>query len=84
MRELERKVDAKVLRELERELNVLDETLDLAQELAGARRQLQDAYAQKKEGVLLAQVSEKPLSTLTENERTLLKSLGNKPSQNRA
>jgi len=84
MRELERKVDAKVLRELERELNVLDETLDLAQELAGARRQLQDVYAQKKEGVLLAQVSEKPLSTLTENERTLLKSLGNKPSQNRA
>jgi DNA primase len=84
MRELERKVDAKVLRELERELNVLDETLDLVQELAGARRQLQDAYAQKKEGVLLAQVSEKPLSTLTENERTLLKSLGNKPSQNRA
>src|SRR5450830_2100235 len=84
MRELENRVDPKVLHELERELNVLDETLDLAQELAGARRQLHDAYVQKEEGVLLARISEKPLSALTENERTLLKSLGNKPSQNRA
>ena len=84
MRELENRVDAKVLSELERELNVLDETLDMALELAGARRQLHDAYVQKKEGILLAQISEKPLSALTENERTLLKSLGNKPSQNRA
>ncbi len=84
MRELESRVDAKVLAELERELNVLDETLDLAEELAGARRQLEDLYVQKKEGLLLAQISEKPLSALTENERTLLKSLGNKRSQNRA
>ncbi|HYN53444.1 MAG TPA: DNA primase, partial [Methylotenera sp.] len=83
MRELESKVDAKILRELERELNVLDETLDFALELAGARQQLQDAYAQKNENILLAQISEKPLSALTENERALLKSLGNKPSQNR-
>ncbi|MGZ8257902.1 MAG: DNA primase [Methylotenera sp.] len=84
MRELENKVDAKVLRELERELNVLDETLDLAQELAGARQQLQQAFVQKKEGVLLAQISEKPLSALTENEIALLRIVGNKPSQNRA
>lgn len=83
MRELESKVNAQMLRELERELNVLDETLDFALELAGARQQLQDAYAQKNESLLLAQISEKPLSALTENERTLLKSLGNKPSQNR-
>ena len=83
MRELEGKVDAKMLRELERELSVLNETLDFALELAGARQQLQDAYAQKSESILLAQISEKPLSALTENERALLKSLGNKPSQNR-
>ena len=83
MRELEGKVDAKMLRELERELSVLNETLDFALELAGARQQLQDAYAQKNERILLAQISEKPLSALTENERALLKSLGNKPSQNR-
>jgi DNA primase len=84
MRALESRVDAKVLAELERELNVLDETLDLAEELVGARRQLEDAYVQKKEALLLAQISDKPLSALTENERTLLKSLGNKRSQNRA
>lgn len=83
MRELEGKVDAKMLRELERELSVLNENLDFALELAGARQQLQDAYAQKNETILLAQISEKPLSALTENERALLKSLGNKPSQNR-
>lgn len=84
MRELESRVDANVLAELERELNVLDETLNLVEELAGARRQLEGAYVQKKEGQLLVQISDKPLSALTENERALLKSLGNKRSQNRA
>jgi DNA primase len=83
MRELESKVDAKLLRELERELSVLDETLDFASEFAGAKQQLQQAYMQKQEGALLAQISEKPLSALTENERALLKNLGNKPSRNR-
>ena len=84
MRELEAKIEVKSLRELEREMNLLDETLDFALELAGARQQLLDAYAQKNESEFLAKISEKPLSALTENERTLLKSLGNKPSQNRA
>jgi len=84
MRELEHKLDEKVLSELARELNVLDDTIDFSLEISGARSQLQDAYAQKIEGILLAQVSEKPLSALTENERLLLKSLGNKPSQKRA
>jgi DNA primase len=84
LRELENKVEAKVLRELERELSLLDETLDLAKELAGARQQLQDTYAHRQEGLLLARISEKPLSALTESEIALLKSVGSKPSQNRA
>ena len=83
MRELEDKVDAKMLRELERELSLLDETLDLASEFAGARQQLEQIYAHKQGGELLAQISEKPLSALTENERAMLKNLGNKPSRNR-
>ena len=83
MRELENKADAKLLRELERELSVLDETLDFASEFAGAKQQLQQGYMQKQEGALLAQISEKPLSALTENEKALLKNLGNKPSRNR-
>jgi DNA primase len=79
MRELEQKVEKKIIDELQRELNVLDETLDLAKDLEGARRQLQLQYFKKNENVLLAQLSEKPLSTLTEDERNLLKSLGSKP-----
>ncbi|MFZ3088591.1 MAG: DNA primase, partial [Methylotenera sp.] len=84
LRELESKVDAKVLRELERELSILDETLDLEKELAGTRRQLQDTHSYRQSSILLARISEKPLSALTEDEIALLKSVGNKPSQNRA
>ena len=84
MRELEGKVEAKGLRELERELSLLDETLDLERELAGTRQQLQDVYSHKQSSNLLARVGEKPLSALTEEEKVLLKSVGNKPSQNRA
>ena len=84
LRELESKVDAKVLRELERELSILDETLDLEKELAGTRLQLQDTHSHRQSSILLARISEKPLSALTEDEIALLKSVGNKPSQNRA
>ena len=84
MRELEGKVEAKGLRELERELSLLDETLDLERELAGTRQQLQDVYSHNQSSNLLARIGEKPLSALTEEERALLKSVGNKPSQNRA
>ncbi len=84
MRELEGKVEAKALRELERELSLLDETLDLERELTGTRQQLQDAYSHRQSSNLLARVGEKPLSALTEEEKALLKAVGNKPSQNRA
>jgi DNA primase len=78
MRELESKVDTNIITELKRELNVLDETLDLAQAMSGARQQLKQLYLQKNESAFLAQVSEKPLSALTDDERHLLKSLGSK------
>lgn len=84
MRELEGKVEAKALLELERELSLLDETLDLERELTGTRQQLQDAYSHRQSSNLLARVGEKPLSALTEEEKALLKAVGNKPSQNRA
>ena len=44
----------------------------------GARQQLQQTYSHKIENELLAKVSEKSLSALTESERNLLKSLGAK------
>lgn len=81
---LENKVDVKVLRSLQRELSMLDETLDLAQELSGTRSQLQDSYSQKQSAILLAKIGERPLSALTDDEKALLKAMGNKPSQNRA
>jgi DNA primase len=76
VRELENKVNAKIMADLKKELNVLDETLDLAKDLVGARKKLKHHYLQKNESVFLAQVSEKPLSLLTDDERTLLKTLG--------
>ena len=79
MRALEGQIDTTLQRELEQALNVLDETLDLSQELAGARQQLQQLYAQKTDQALLAKISEKPLSSLTENERNQLKSFASKP-----
>jgi DNA primase len=79
MRALEGQIDITLQRELEQALNVLDETLDLAKELAGARQQLQQLYAQKNDQALLAKISEKPLSSLTENERNQLKSFASKP-----
>ena len=79
MRALEGQIDIALQRELEQALNVLDETLDLAQELTGARQQLQQLYAQKTDQALLAKISEKPLSSLTENERNQLKSFASKP-----
>lgn len=84
MHELEGKVDGKVLRDLQRELTLLDETLDLERELVGTRLQLQDAHSHRRSSSLLARIAEKPLSALTEEEIALLKAVGNKPSQNRA
>ena len=78
VRELENKVDKKIIADLKKELNDLDETLDLAKDLVGARQQLKHLYLKKNESVFLARVSEKPLSSLTEDERSLLKSLGSK------
>ena len=83
MRELESKVEAKMLLELERELNVWDDKLDPEIAIEGTRELLQRVYAQRKEDLLLAQAREKSISALTEEERTLLKTVGNKPSQNR-
>ena len=78
MRVLENQVDTNIIRVLERDLHLLDETLDLASELVGARQQLRQYYSQHHERTWLAQLSEKPLSTLTEQEKDQLKTLGGK------
>ncbi len=78
MSDLQKKIDEKKFADLQKEFNLLDETLDLAQDLAGSRQQLKQHYFKKNEKILLAQLSEKSLSTLTEDERNLLKGLGSK------
>ena len=79
MRVLESKIDQKIANDLKSGLNLLNDNLDLAQDLIGARQQLKQQYVQKNESAILARLSEKPLSALTEVERNLLKGLGSKP-----
>jgi DNA primase len=78
MRLLENSVDEQLLRALERDLHALDETLNLVSELEGARQQLKQAYVQQNGRTLLVQLSDKPLSALTEEDKALLKTLGTK------
>ena len=71
------KVDAKLMREIERELQLLDDSLDIALEMSGARKQLTEISYQRSHSNLFDKIKEKNLSELTEEEKTLLRSLGN-------
>lgn len=73
--QLEQRLDPRQQAVLERELPLLDETLDYALELEGARKQLQTRYRQRSQRRLLEQLKEKSLKQLTEEERALLRSL---------
>ena len=72
---IEPHVDPRLLHEIQRELHVLDETLDFALEFEGARTQLVELTQQKQDGGLLDALKEKPLSALTTEEREMLKNL---------
>ena len=60
---------------MQRELHLLDESLDFKLEFAGACTQLVEAVQQKREGSMLDTLKEKPLSALTIEEREMLKRL---------
>jgi len=70
--------NAELMTAIERELHLLEESLDFALEFAGARAQLSGGAQQLKETQLLNQIKEKPMSALTVEERELLKKLGTK------
>lgn len=72
---IESKVDTKLLNEIKRELHLLDESLDFALEFEGARTQLVELTQHKQDGGTLDALKEKPLSTLTDDEREMLKNL---------
>lgn len=82
MRALEHNINADMHQSLQRELNQLDDTLDFSSELLGAKQQLNNMYLKKKENALLKSIGGKPLSSLTDQERELLKILGANQSKN--
>ena len=71
------KADTKLMREVERDLQLLDESLDVALEIRGARKQLLEMQQQRAHTNLFDKIKEKSLSELTEEERALLRGLGN-------
>jgi DNA primase len=75
LRQLDGEIDGRLMREIERELHLLDESLDFALEFNGARKHLIETYTQRDQSKLLDTVKEKSLSELTEQERALLKSM---------
>jgi DNA primase len=72
---IESQIDPRLLREIQRELQLLDESLDFALEFEGARTQLVELTQQKQDGGLLDALKEKPFSALTLDEREMLKNL---------
>jgi DNA primase len=72
---IESQIDPRLLQEIQRELQLLDESLDFALEFEGARTQLVELTQQKQDGGLLDALKEKPFSALTAEEREMLKNL---------
>ena len=67
--------DARLVNEISRELQLLDENTDFALEIAGIRRQLEEATKNTQGANLLKQLQEKPFASLSEAEREQLKKL---------
>ena len=72
---LQDSVNVRFMNEIERELHLLDESLDIALEFLGARTQLRDAMKESHGAQLLGNANEKPVSALTEQERDSLNSI---------
>ena len=72
---IESQIDSRLLHDIQRELHLLDETLDFALEFEGARTQLIELAQHKQHGGVLDALKEKPLSALTVEEREMLKNL---------
>jgi DNA primase len=68
-----------LLRDIQRELHLLDDSLNVELEFAGARTQLMESHQQKSRMQLLDKIKEKSLSELTEEEKAVLKSMVNTP-----
>lgn len=78
LHQMEKELDSRLVRDIQRELHLLDDSLDFALEFEGARKQLKDTYSQRKHAKLLDSIKEKSLNQLTEEERALLKLMNNR------
>lgn len=78
LHQMETYLDGRLMREIQRELHLLDDSLDFALEFEGARKQLRETYSQKRQSRLLDSIKEKSLSQLTEEERALLKAMNSR------
>jgi DNA primase len=77
---IESQISPVLLREIQRELPLLDESLDFALEFEGARTQLSDLVQHQQEESLLDSLKEKPFASLSAEEREMLKKLTLKKS----
>ncbi len=76
--QIEAQVPTALMHQLQRELTLLDESLDFSLEFEGACAQLLDKTSAQQEQTLLQQLQEKPFSSLSEGEREQLKQLTRK------
>jgi DNA primase len=79
MQHFQDKFSPALLRDIQRELHLLDDSLNVELEFAGARTQLMESHQQKSRMQLLDKIKEKSLSELTEEEKAILKSIVNTP-----
>jgi DNA primase len=79
MHHFQDKFSPALLRDIQRELHLLDDSLNVELEFAGARTQLMESHQQKSRMQLLEKIKEKSLSELTEEEKAVLKGMVNAP-----
>jgi DNA primase len=71
-----KRLDEDLMEQIQRELHQLEENLDFALEIEGARTQLTGGMQQIRGTQLLNAIKEKPFSALTVEEKEMLKKLG--------
>ena len=69
-------IQPRLINEIQREMHLLDESLDLSLEFNGVRNQLRVLYAQNSQTGLLTKLNEKGLSQLSDDEKQQLRALG--------
>lgn len=76
LHELQSLLDERLLGDIRREIQALDENLDFALEFEGARMHIKEKFIQREHASLLDTVKQKSLSDLTEQERQMLRAIG--------